>query len=403
MGKKHKSSAPRRWTAAGAARQAREARIATSRFLRDAEIAREMAAAKLLESYQTKQLHLRSQAPRQQAAEVAAGLLLTGLGYDPSWRPEHWMAAAKRVVADQHAALAEAELYVLSPQMCDVAIAAANTLTADDLDLITEDDLPSRTGILVLPQPLLVRAPGGNLGDDRAYQWQAPITMHVPSAGSWEQRPAVRIWQYNDTHGPVRPDSFQAQLDDARQRGTPLPPLVTDGMHCVPFEHTTTDEQRRSLAAYTDTAQRVTTQLRHYSNQVGFDEDQVVGEYTSGSEIADDDGTFATRFLYAFWRLCEQRITTTSEADIGHAARLAAERAGVPTDVRVVQLRHTTTDNTGETTGRNWQHRWVVRMHKVRQWYPSEQRHKVLYRGPYVKGPADKPLLDGETVRGLVR
>ncbi len=45
----------------------------------------------------------------------------------------------------------------------------------------------------------------------------------------------------------------------------------------------------------------------------------------------------------------------------------------------------------------------VVRMHKVRQWYPSIQQHKVIYRGPYVKGPEDKPLLGGETVRGLVR
>lgn len=44
----------------------------------------------------------------------------------------------------------------------------------------------------------------------------------------------------------------------------------------------------------------------------------------------------------------------------------------------------------------------VVRMHKVRQWYPSEQRHKVIHRGPYINGPHDKPL-GGETVRGLVR
>jgi len=42
-----------------------------------------------------------------------------------------------------------------------------------------------------------------------------------------------------------------------------------------------------------------------------------------------------------------------------------------------------------------------VRMHKVRQWYPSEQRHKVIYRGPFVKGPEDKPLLGGEIVRHL--
>jgi hypothetical protein len=42
-------------------------------------------------------------------------------------------------------------------------------------------------------------------------------------------------------------------------------------------------------------------------------------------------------------------------------------------------------------------------MHKVRQWYPSEQRHKVIYRGPYVKGPEDKPFIGGEVVRGVTR
>ncbi|TDP93025.1 hypothetical protein [Labedaea rhizosphaerae] len=56
-----------------------------------------------------------------------------------------------------------------------------------------------------------------------------------------------------------------------------------------------------------------------------------------------------------------------------------------------------------DRSGRDWHHRWVARMHKVRQWYPSEQRHKVIYHGPYVKGPDDKPLLAGETVTGLVR
>ncbi len=39
----------------------------------------------------------------------------------------------------------------------------------------------------------------------------------------------------------------------------------------------------------------------------------------------------------------------------------------------------------------------------VRQWYPSKGRHKVMYRGPYMRGPADKPLLGGETVSALVR
>jgi hypothetical protein len=56
-----------------------------------------------------------------------------------------------------------------------------------------------------------------------------------------------------------------------------------------------------------------------------------------------------------------------------------------------------------EARSRDWQHRRVARMHKVRQWYPSEQRHKVIYRGTMRRSPADKPLLGGETVRALVR
>jgi hypothetical protein len=42
-------------------------------------------------------------------------------------------------------------------------------------------------------------------------------------------------------------------------------------------------------------------------------------------------------------------------------------------------------------------------MHKVRQWYPKEGTHKVLWRGPYIKGPAGAPLLSGEKVNALVR
>jgi hypothetical protein len=90
-------------------------------------------------------------------------------------------------------------------------------------------------------------------------------------------------------------------------------------------------------------------------------------------------------------------------ASVNHAARLAAERQGLPVDVRVVQLRNR--EHARQAAGRtvDWRHRWVVSLHKVRQWYPSEQRHKIILRGPYVKGPADKPLLDRDVVRALTR
>lgn len=216
----------------------------------------------------------------------------------------------------------------------------------------------------------------------------------------------MRIVQCHDTHGPVQPDSFVDFANQAATQGHPLPPLLQDAIRCVRLEDTVTDEQRRQHAKFADTARRVGQQGRDASHELGFDEDRVMGEYTPGSEIDDPDDTFAARFLYAFWRLCEQRIAVTEHADVGHAARVTAERAGVSPEVRVVQLRTASTSDTPAADPAavdRWQHRWVVRMHKVRQWYPSEQRHKVIYRGPYIKGPDDKPLLGGEVVRRLIQ
>ncbi|MGZ3143794.1 hypothetical protein ACVDFE_17715 [Lentzea chajnantorensis] len=397
----------KQWTAAGAARAARDARIATAQFLREAPIARAWQASKMVGAFQLHTAHLATQTDERTARRAAAELLFTGLGYPETWRPNDFMEAAERVLADQAKALAEADLYILSPNMCDVVVAAAQSLTFEDLSLVSADDLPSLSGLLVLPQPLMVKAVNGNLGDDRAYQWQSPIEQRRPSpAGRYADTSTVRLSLYHDSHGPVRPDSFLDFENLARSQGTPLPPLLLDAMRCIPFGVATTDEQLQNLAKFGVTARAEGQRARSGNRELGFEEERVVGEYTPGSEIDDPDDSFTARFLYAFWRLCQQQIAITTPAETRHAARVTAEKAGVSPDVRVVQLRPSPdrpSEETAGTSGRQWQHRWVVRMHKVRQWYPSEQRHKVIYRGPYIKGPDGKPLLGGDVVRGLTR
>ena len=43
-------------------------------------------------------------------------------------------------------------------------------------------------------------------------------------------------------------------------------------------------------------------------------------------------------------------------------------------------------------------------MHKRNQWYPKQGVHKVIFVGPYVKGPDGLPLKDSaDSVRALVR
>jgi hypothetical protein len=111
--------------------------------------------------------------------------------------------------------------------MCDVVIAAAQTLTWDDLSMLTEADRPSPSGLVVLPHPVLVTALNGNIGDDRAYLWHTPAQMPKPdpTTRGWVHVPAVRISQYHDSHGPVGPDSFLDFADHARAQGHPLPDL----------------------------------------------------------------------------------------------------------------------------------------------------------------------------------
>ncbi|MFG1628972.1 hypothetical protein [Kribbella sp. NPDC049227] len=391
------------WTAAGAARTAREYRVATTEFLRRAPIARMDRAQRLLDAFQLHQAHVGHD-------EAAALMLITGLGYSEDWHPEHWYAAGEQVVDDEAADLAGADLYILSPQMLDVVAAAAASLTFDDLSLLRADDLPSRSGLLVLPRPLLVKTVNGDVSDDRAFLWRGPVSMRMadPSSGGFVSHPAVKISTYFDRDGPVQVDSFRQLLAQARTEGTPLPPLMLDGIQCFPLEFEPSNIHRKNLEAWATGARTVGASQRELLADQGYDSEVVVsGDYVSGDEIDDVDGRFMLRFMYAFWRLCEQQIAQITEADVNHSARVTAARVQAPPEVRVVELRPSrdrspAPDEDGENLDR-WNHRWIVRMHKVRQWYPSEQRHKVIYRGPYLKGPADKPLIGGEVVRGVTR
>jgi hypothetical protein len=90
----------------------------------------------MLSAFQVKVVHLSTQANAQTAQTAAAALSFTGLGYPETWRPGNWMEAAEKILTDEAHSLGEADRYILSPQMCDVVIAAAKTLTLDDLSLI---------------------------------------------------------------------------------------------------------------------------------------------------------------------------------------------------------------------------------------------------------------------------
>jgi hypothetical protein len=124
------------------------------------------------------------------------------------------------------------------------------------------------------------------------------------------------------------------------------------------------------------------------------------GEW-GGGQVEDLYDDFVGRYMFAFWRLIAQGVTAAGPSQAASGARTVDGDDGSVSrepEVRVIRLAAPSprpSDPVGETK-RVYHHRWPVRMHKVRQWYPSHQEHRVIWRGPYIKGPADAPLMMGE-------
>ena len=120
-----------------------------------------------------------------------------------------------------------------------------------------------------------------------------------------------------------------------------------------------------------------------------------------------DTGFSLAAYAFAFWRLCRQPITTTSRhlhATAGPGDDRSDPHRLPPLDrVRIVRLRPAPAGPAhAGPDGRGYHHRWPVRVHKVRQFYPSTGTHKVIWRGPYIKGPDGAPRLIGPKAQAAI-
>jgi len=108
------------------------------------------------------------------------------------------------------------------------------------------------------------------------------------------------------------------------------------------------------------------------------------------------------RYFAAAVALMNQTLVTTSHYRGDRAARRRVKAITPPTVpdpevVRAVELRRRQYvkkehDPDHEPERVDWSCQWTVRPHWREQWYPSEDRHKSILIGSYVKGPPDKPL-----------
>ncbi|MGW0608684.1 hypothetical protein [Streptomyces sp. NPDC002640] len=383
------------WSATGAARAARRLRTDTLDLLRDNPWVRSMMASNVdtrLAELRTVLQH--STVPAEHRTELAFAMTLGKQGMRPPWPPGP-VETARWQIQQVITVLERAEVLVISPAAHAAVMAAAATLEPSDVaTLDRERDIAIPTGLLVLPEPVVVVNRGGSLSDTRAFGWQMITQSQVlPDA----RYPGIQLTTFMDRDGPVQPESWRLVTAQARAQGTPLPPLVPDGIYGLRADSALTAESSEQHAALTEEHRQLNTALNSVARTAGPPEE---GQW-DGGRIEDTYDDFAARYAFAFWRLAAQGVTTTSSPqDPDRRAPQPGSRPPVDRDVRVIRLTHQVPAQRAENNGtsRVYHHRWTVRMHKVRQWYPSTQEHRVIWRGPYLKGPADAPFMIGEKV-----
>jgi hypothetical protein len=300
----------RPWSLAAAARAARDARAAAVRYMRSSPLERAWQATIL------------ERAPRSRATatgdlDAARALFFATMGYPPPY-PATWRQASAMVLNDEARYLSQAQLYVLTPQMLAVVAAAAHTLSYQDLALLRDDDLPSPAGLLVLPLPLRLRLPAGGTEEIQACSWRSPWRLPLPAGQGFAgtELPAVRMSSYTSAR--------RANADfrrEARRLRVTLPPLLLDCVWSLPL-HAASGAGQRDQQLLEAWLHRLNSGYWEAETKSYAAVGEVTAEYSPDSVIEDDqDGTFGSRFLYAFWRMCEQRIATISTAQTRPAPR----------------------------------------------------------------------------------
>ena len=107
--------------------------------------------------------------------------------------------------------------------------------------------------------------------------------------------------------------------------------------------------------------------------------------------------------ISALLAFMEIEIVKRESGHLPRQARRDLERKGKPVPkVTVVRLRRTMREQSTGESDVEWHHRWMVRGHWRRQWYPSEQEHKPIYIAAFIKGPEGAPFLPPKEVVKVV-
>lgn len=286
--------------------------------------------------------------------------------------------------------LKTAYAYRVTPDMCQMVEYAAAQL--DGTDQFDPSLAPTGCGIVRFESGLRVTDIRGKT-----------MLIHWLIWGPGQFRVGSRVdqgtclWQFNDTE---EPDEVQEHLISqiAADRGE-------------------TEEQawtwyRRAMGHWATVGIEVVVPGQRMGPALWDpSEEQTAAVRAEGFEPVP--GTNSLRLVHALWLLMNQTVARVEPEEMNRPLRRRMAKAQIPGRVSVIKLRREEGPprEPGES-GVEWSHRWPVRGHwawrTCSEHHPQAQPYKGgwgvrVWINPYLKGPADKPLVLTEKVYSLER
>jgi hypothetical protein len=311
--------------------------------------------------------------------------------------PDERMASSQAgaVIEAMRITLPKAEAFHVNQEMCSLVQYAASQL--DELDRIDRTIMPSRSGIARFEGGLPFQDVRGRKMLISWAVWCPVMVQYArPRQDSGEPFEATVIYLFNDHR--EEPDEIYDLL--------PASAAETDS----PAEAMEMLERTLGRWGFIG-ANNVYDQMRLGPALMETSPEHVASILIDGD--VPHDYTNPLRLMHAFWLLLGQTVADVSDAPIDRARRKRTGRMGIPDRVTVIQLRRTESKRAEGESLVEWSHRWVVRGHWA--WYHVGPDHPLaqevepgrymarIWRAPFVKGPAGKPLVVTDKVYALHR
>lgn len=292
---------------------------------------------------------------------------------------------------DEQRRLSMADVFLVTPDMCDLTDFASRTLPDDTV--LTAENVPSPFGIAYFDKPWeLVDVHGKVMrhhmitwgpAHDYTYGWLVG-EVRRPDNRQRMMRHGIRVNFYSDRSDLV--DEYN--LDLGQRYGE------TQFWRNYRFQLS-----ESCFWSWDATFRAYDEEIQLYRDVEGID-------FTELPKMPTSESAVAFRLL-AFWLLTMQEVTTLDEAPLDRHVKKRMGRMNLPQRVTVITLRRKSGPRSEGESHVEWHHRWIVKGHWRQQPYKDPLTGgtytKPIWINPYIKGPDDKPIIQTEKVYRLSR